>query len=97
VPEENLDFTVQGKINRGRHTDYPSGCHSIRINQCLPPASPIFFTGQMPLLPPNQQCQSTEGIICLQCLCYNPALDMYNICEYNKCVHSCVQAWSLQH
>jgi len=22
---------------------------------------PIFFTGRMPLLPPNQQCQSTEG------------------------------------
>jgi len=22
---------------------------------------PIFFTGRMPFLPPNQQCQSTEG------------------------------------
>ena len=22
---------------------------------------PYFFTGQMPFLPPNQQCQSTEG------------------------------------
>ena len=22
----------------------------------------LFFTGQMPFLPPNQQCQSTEGI-----------------------------------
>ena len=56
-----LDFMVQGKINRGRHTDHPAGCHSIRTNQCLPPPSPIFFTGQMPFLPPNQQRQSTEG------------------------------------
>ena len=52
---------VQGKINRGRHTDYPAGRHSIRINQCAPPSSPIFFTGRMPFPPPNQQCQSTEG------------------------------------
>jgi len=54
------DFMVQGKINRGRHTDHPAGRHSIRTNQCLPPP-PLFFTGQMPFLPPNQQCQSTEG------------------------------------
>jgi len=53
---------VQGKINRGRHTDHPAGRHSIRTNQCpSPPSSHIFFTGQMPFLPPNQQCQSTEG------------------------------------
>ena len=34
---ELLDFMVQGKINRGRHTDHPAGCHSIRTNQCAPP------------------------------------------------------------
>jgi len=61
VPEEKLlGFTVQGEIYRGRHTDHPAGRHSIRTNQCLPPQSPIF-TGQKPFLPPNQQCQSTEG------------------------------------
>ena len=58
---ELLDFIVQGKINRGRHTDYPDGRHSIRTKQCPPPPSPIFCTGWMPFLPPNQQCQSTEG------------------------------------
>ena len=57
---ELLDFMVQGKINRGRHTDHPAGRHSIRTNQCPPPPSP-FFTGRMPFLPPDQQCQSTEG------------------------------------
>jgi len=27
-----LDYMVQGKINRGRHTDHPAGRHSIRTN-----------------------------------------------------------------
>jgi len=30
---ELLDFMVQGKINRGRHTDHPAGCHSIQTKQ----------------------------------------------------------------
>jgi len=59
---ELLDFMVQGKINRGRHTVHLDGRHSIQTsNQCTPPPSSIFFTGQMPFLPPNQQRQSTEG------------------------------------
>jgi len=37
---ELLGFMVQGKINRGRHTDHPAGRHSIRTNQCQPPPSP---------------------------------------------------------
>jgi len=40
---ELLDFMVQGKINRGRHTDHLAGCHSIRTNQCPPPPSSPFF------------------------------------------------------
>jgi len=36
---ELLDIIVQGKINRGRHTDHPAGRHSIRTNQCPPPPS----------------------------------------------------------
>jgi len=58
---ELLDFMVQGKINRDRHTDHPAGRHSIPTNQCPPPPSPIFLTGQMPFLPPSQQCEITEG------------------------------------
>jgi len=38
---ELLDFMVQEKINRGRHTDHPAGHHSILTNQCPPPPSPI--------------------------------------------------------
>ena len=63
-PGEPVDFMVQGKINRGRHTDHPAVLHSIRTNQCPPPpSSPYFFTGQMPFLPPNQQRQNTVGKI----------------------------------
>jgi len=40
---ELLDFMVQGKINRGRHTDHPAGRHSIQTNQCPPPSFPHFF------------------------------------------------------
>ena len=41
VPEEKLlDFMAQGKINRGRHTNHPTGRHSIRTNQCPPPPCP---------------------------------------------------------
>jgi len=40
---ELLDFMVQVKINRCRHTDHPAGRHSIRTNQCPPPPSPIFY------------------------------------------------------
>jgi len=58
---ELLNFMVQRKINRGRHTKHPAGRHSIRTNQCPLPPSPNILTGQMPLLPPNQQHQSTEG------------------------------------
>jgi len=61
-----LDFMVQGNINRGRYTDHTAGRHSIRTNHCAVPTSTMalsspFFTGRMPFLPPNQQCQSTEG------------------------------------
>ena len=40
---EILDFMVQGKINRGRHTDHPVGRHSIRTRQCLPPSSHLKY------------------------------------------------------
>jgi len=61
VPEQNF-WTLWCK---GRLTEADTLTirlrHSIRTNQCPPPPSPIFFTGQMPFLPLNQQCQSTEA------------------------------------
>jgi len=43
---------VWGKTNRGRHTDHPAGCHSIRTNQCPPPPSAIFY--RLDALPATQ-------------------------------------------
>jgi len=60
IEEKVLDFMVQGKFNRGRHTDHPAGRQSIRTNQCQSPSFPIF-AGRMHFLPPNQQCKRTEG------------------------------------
>ena len=62
VPEENF-WTSRCK---GRLTEAdtltiqlgatPSGLTIAHLHHHL-----IFFTGHMPFLPPNQQCQSTEG------------------------------------
>ena len=40
---ELLDIMVQGKINRGRHTNHLAGRHSILTNQCPSPPFPPFF------------------------------------------------------
>ena len=54
VPEEKLlDFMVQGKINRGRHTDHPAGRHSIWTKQCQPPLSPHFLQAGCPSCRPT--------------------------------------------
>jgi len=61
VPEENFwTLWCKGRLTEA-HTDHPTARHSIRTNQCPAPPSPHFFTGRMPFVPPNQQCQSTEG------------------------------------
>ena len=61
VPEEDFwTLWCKGRLTEA-DIDHPAGCHSIRTNQCPPPPSPIF-TGRMPFLSPNQQCQSTEGL-----------------------------------
>jgi len=47
-------YDASGKINRGRHADHPVGRHSIQINQCPPPPSPIFYrTGALPAAQPT--------------------------------------------
>jgi len=53
---ELLDFMVRGKINRGRHTDHPAGCHSIRTNQCRPAPSPHFLQTRCP------SCRPTNSV-----------------------------------
>ena len=58
----NLDFTEARDIEWQWHQlDHMQVCTSLQTDNhaSTPPLS--FFTGRMPFLPPNQQCQSTEG------------------------------------
>ena len=58
---ELLDFMVQGKINRGRHTDHAAGRHSIRTNQCPPPPSPIFLQAGCPSCYPTNSVKALKA------------------------------------
>jgi len=57
----NLDFTEARDSERQWHQlGRMQVCTSLQTdNHASTP--PLFFTGRMPFLPPNQQCQSTEG------------------------------------
>jgi len=55
VSGSDISRAICKSAPRSRQTTTPTPHHS-------------FFTGRMPFLPPNQQCQSTEGISCLRCL-----------------------------
>jgi len=88
VPEENFDFMVQRKINRGRHTDHPAGRNSIWSNQCPPPPSPHFLQVGCP------SCRPTNSIKALVFQLYlsdislpfqsvqSTNLTFYSICTY---------------
>jgi len=57
---ELLDFMVQGKIKRQTHRQ--SDWAPLHPDYVVPTSIiPHVFTDRMPFLPPNQQCQSTEG------------------------------------
>jgi len=58
----NLDFTeVRDSEWQWQRLGHMQVCTSLHADNyaSTPPLS--FFTGRMPFLPPNQQCQSTEG------------------------------------
>ena len=61
APEENFwTLWCKGRLTEAdtltiRLGTTPSGLTSAHLHHSL------FFTGRMPFLPPNQQCQSTEG------------------------------------
>jgi len=62
---ELLDFMVEGKINKGRHTDHPAGGHPIQTNQRPPLPSPILFyrldalPATRPTVSKHKQCNIT--------------------------------------
>jgi len=61
APEEDFGTLCKGRLKEAntltiRPLATPSGLTSANLHH-----SPIFFTGRMPFLPPNQQHHSTEG------------------------------------
>jgi len=57
----NLDFTeARDNERQWYQLDHVQVCTSLQTdNHASTP--PLFFTGRVPFLPPNQQRQSTEG------------------------------------
>ena len=62
VSGSGISWAICKSAPRSRQITTPAHHHSVLYRpDALPAAQPIqFFTGRMPFLPPNQQCQSTE-------------------------------------
>ena len=98
---ELLDFMVQGKINRGRHTDHPAGRHSIWTNQCTPPPSPIFLQARCTSCHPTNSIKALKAksaelfgidwqyfLQDLSCTHFGALLMVYWIYTWLTCCHS---------
>jgi len=60
----NLDFTeARDSEWQWHHLGHMQVCTSLQADNHARTPLLSFFTGRMPFLPPNQQHQSTEGII----------------------------------
>jgi len=58
---KNLDFTEARDSERQWHQlGHMQVCTSLQADNHANTSPLSFFTGRMPFLPPNQQCQSTE-------------------------------------
>jgi len=58
----NLDFTgARDSERQWYQLGYMQVCTSLQTDNHASTSLFKFFTGRMPFLPPNQQCQSTEG------------------------------------
>jgi len=61
----NLDFTEERDSEwQWNQLDHMPVCTSLQTDNHASTPSLSFFTGRMPFLLPNQQCQSTEGKGC---------------------------------
>jgi len=82
----NLDFTeARDSEWQWYQLGYMQVCTSLQTDNHAsnPPLS--FFTGRMPFLPPNQQCQSTEGNYCdLHRMKYENITNVVMICSDNN-------------
>jgi len=61
--ETNLDFTgARDSEWQWYQLGHMQVCTSLQTDNHTSTSLLKFFTGRMPFLPPNQQCQSTEGM-----------------------------------
>ena len=83
----NLDFTEARDSEWQWHQlGHMQVCTSLPTDNHASPSPLSFFTGRMPFLPPNQQCQSTEGNI--KCQTYRAAWP-YHYWTWSKWQHCC--------
>jgi len=62
VPEENFwTLWCKGRLTEADTLTIWLGATPSGLPVPTSTIAPYFFTGHMPFLPPNQQCQSTEG------------------------------------
>jgi len=62
VPEETFwTLWYKGRLTEADILTIQLGATPSRLTSAHIHHPPIFFTGRMPFLLPNQQCQSTEG------------------------------------
>jgi len=58
-----MDFIVQGKIHRGRHTDHPPGHHSNWTNHCPLPPSLHFLKARCPSCCPTNSVKHWRQVV----------------------------------
>jgi len=64
VPEENVwTLWCNGRLTEADTPTIRLGATPSRLTSAHLHHPPIFFTGQMPFLPPSQQCESTKGFV----------------------------------
>ena len=76
----NLDFTEARDSEWQWHQlGHMQACTSLQTDNHASTHHSSFFTGRMPFLPPNQQCQSTEDI----CHSENTTMDINTFLKYS--------------
>ena len=87
----NVDFTeARDSEWQWYELGHMQVCTSLQTDNhaSTPPLS--FFTGRMPFLPPNQQCQSTGGIFTVCKYCSNNAFKQQ---EHPACKNWMMKCW----
>ena len=77
---ELLDFMVQGKINRRRHTDHPAQRNSIRTNQHPPTPSPHFLQAGY------NSCHPTNSVKALKVSSFTAIVFCYYAGSHRWCI-----------